>query len=537
MSNRHRRIWAVSSIALVLLVGIVVGALLIGRNIQLQPPSLSNTQFITPGPVVLTSKVIRDENALPGTDAWEIPRAKDATTQIQAYANATSVLPGHTLTFYVSTQKDSTGYSINFFRLGWYGGLGGRLMATVRDQKGIEQGYFNTVTKRLSDCASCSVNRETGLVEANWRPSYEFTIPPNWVTGVYLAKFTDATGLQTYVPFDVLGNFHSVYVLITPDTSYQAYNGWGGWSLYEFNSLNTNPNDRAVKVSFDRPYADWYGSGGVLFFNADTIHWLERQGYDVSYISNVDLHSNPLQLLQHRVYISDGHDEYWTKEMRDGVEHARDSGVSLAFLGANASYWQMRFEPDSLGVANRTIVCYKVQTKNKDLSRDPLYSIDNSRVTSQWRDPVVGRPENALIGVMFSDLIQEHRGFPWELSPTANSPLLKGTGLQAGEPYGCEAVGYEWDRIFANGATPKGLRVLGLTHTIDDYFLSDTSNTTYYFAPSGAMVFASGSVYWNTTLDGYRIETDNLCTYNDGPVAGIQKLMVNVMQALATRHL
>ncbi len=402
-------------------------------------------------------------------------------------------------------------------------------------QIGQAQGYYDSQTHRLVNCRSCSVNTKIGLVEANWQPSYTLKVPSRWLTGIYLAKFTDAEGMQTYTPFIVRGNFHSVYVAVTPDTTYAAYNDWGGYSLYEYNSLKTNGVGRGVKVSFDRPYTAIYGSGDVLIFEADAIHWLERQGYDVSYISNVDLHTNPAQLLQHRVYLSLGHDEYWTKEMRDGVEQARDRGVSLAFLGANASYWQMRFEPDSAGNADRTIVCYKVETALHDLARDPLYGKDNSRVTTKWRDPVLARPENALVGIMFSDFISRQRGFPWQVSPQATrSPLLRGTGLQPGVAYGCELVGYEWDRIFSNGATPKGLQVIGLTYTIDNTYQSDTSNTTYYIAPSGAIIFATGSVYWTDALDTYRLAKSVLCANRDTVVPGMQKLMANVMYALAS---
>ncbi|HAG97905.1 MAG TPA: hypothetical protein DCL75_03340, partial [Ktedonobacter sp.] len=106
----------------------------------------------------------------------------------------------------------------------------------------------------------------------------------------------------------------------------------------------------------------------VLAFEANAVHWMERQGYDLSYISNVDLHDDPAQLRHHHAYISLGHDEYWTKQMRDGVERARNDGVGLAFLGANASFWQMRFEADSAGTPDRTVVCYKVSTLQNDLA-------------------------------------------------------------------------------------------------------------------------------------------------------------------------
>ncbi len=488
-------------------------------------------------PATPISNIIVKENAHLGTNSWQIPYDKGASTQIQAYASATSVSPGQKLTFYVSTQIEGAPYSISIYRIGWYSGLGGRLMSFQANQIGHAQGYYNLSTNRLVGCNSCRVDTQTGLIEAHWQPSHTLTVPSDWTTGVYLAKFTDANDMQTYAPFVVRGNTHATYVVVTSNTTDEAYNNWGANSLYGYNSSasETNGVGRAVKVSFDRPYVQSFGSGYVLQFEADAIHWFERQGYDLSYMSSIDLHEDPAQLLQHRAYLSIGHDEYWTKEMRDGVEHARDHGVGLAFLGADAAYWQMRFEPDSAGVPNRTIVCYKVDTGNDDLARDPLYGTDNTRVTALWRDPVLNRPENALIGIMFSNLTNQS-SFPWQVSSQAKSPLLDGTGLQPGQEYGCDLVGYEWDRVFANGATPVGLHVLSISHTVYGNNQPDVSNTTYYIAPSGAMVFATGSIYWTRSLDSYRLYQDKNCAGQNTVIPGMQKLMARVMDALVINH-
>ncbi len=294
-----------------------------------------------------TSNVIMSENAQSGTSKWKIPVQREASIQIQAYAGATSVSVGQTITFYVSTEYEGVRYSVDIYRMGWYGGSGGRLMALTVTLTGHAQGYYNLDTQTLVDCHSCRINSKVGLVEANWQPSYTVEVPPDWVTGVYLAKFTELQhGLETYVPFDVLGNTHSQYVVCTADTTYAAYNDWGGVSLYDADSsahIGENAAlPRGQEVSFDRPYTSGQGSSQVLVYEINAIRWMERQGYDLSYISSVDLHTNPGQLLQHRAYLSIGHDEYWTKEMRDGVEYARDQGVNLAFLGADAAYWQMR---------------------------------------------------------------------------------------------------------------------------------------------------------------------------------------------------
>lgn len=491
----------------------------------------------------IKDNVIALENTHAGTRAWQL--RKKATTQIQAYASATSISPGQALTFYVSTQVRNTPYQIDIYRLGWYGGLGGRLMRQQTEQIGQAQGYYDPNTRILVHCDSCYVDKSTGLVEANWNPSYEFTVPSDWVTGIYLAKFTDIRGFETYAVFDVRGNTHSLYVAVTPDATNNAYNSWGGYSLYV--AYNTVANgsqsviDRlhhGVNVSFDRP--DFYNTAGtsqVLLWEANAVHWFERQGYDISYMSDIDVQAEPMQLLQHRAYISLGHDEYWTKEMRDAVEQARDKGVGLAFLGGNDVYWQIRLAPDRAGIPNRLETGYKVTTEAHNLALDPLYGKDNSRVTTHWRDALLARPENALLGIMSSGLTQQQLGFPWKVNPQAHSSLLDNTGLESGQSYGCDIVGNEWGRIFDNGATPAGLQVLGQSPTIDsDTHTSDISQTTYYIAPSGVMVFAAGAIRWSLALDSYRFLPDKLCAPQEAEVPGIQKLMAHIMDALIVHH-
>lgn len=492
---------------------------------------------------LLSGNVIQRENAQLGTSAWQIQPGHEATTEIQAYSNRTGVAPGNTITFYVSTHKNGTLYWIDIYRLGWYQGYGGRLITSLGSHVGRDQGYYDESSHILLDCGLCLIMKDTGLVEADWSPSYKMTVPSNWTTGVYLAKFTDVNGMQTYAPFDVLGNFKSTYIIVTPDATNAAFNDWGGYSLYNaghtslFSEADSQP--KAVKVSLDRPYLQGDGASQVLIFEVNAIHWLERQGYNLSYISDVNLQEATGQLLNHAAYISIGHDEYWTKEMRNAIEKARDGGVGLAFLGANAGYWQIRLEPNSGGNPDRTVVCYKVSSARADLERDPFFGKDSTRLTAQWRDPVLNRPENALIGIMFSAQNQQ-QSFPWHLTDKVHSSLLTATGLVAGQAYGCDLVGYAWDRVFSNGATPSGLQIIGISPTKDASNVPDVSDTTYYIASSGAMVFAPGSMYWATALDNYRFSTsatiDPLCAGKDPVVPEIQRLMANIMDALPMIH-
>lgn len=521
-----------------LLIGFLTAFVLLGTNF-LAARLRSDNQLPLPTTVTPPSNVIVRENAFQGTTSWAIPSQQAASTQIQAYASATSVLPGQTLTFYVSTEKEGMLYSIGIYRLGWYRGDGGRLLAVHADLIGHAQGYYDISKDRLVDCNTCYVDKKTGLVEANWQPSYSIVVPSDWMTGVYLAKFADAQGLQSYVTFDVKGNPRSTYIVVTPDATNAAYNFWGGASLYQsFNSRIGQPEEtpnHGVKVSFDRPDVNEDGAGQVLLDEVNAIDWLERQGYDLSYMSSADLQENPQSLLQHRAYLSLGHDEYWTKEMRAGVENARNHGVGLAFLGADDVYWQIRFEPDSKGTPNRTVVCYKVETGSYDLGQDPLYGRDNTRLTTKWRDPVLNQPENSLIGIMYSSLTR-HVGFPWKVSPSAKSSLLTATGLIPGQYYGCDIVGNEWDRVFNNGATPAHLQILATSPATDYTKASDFSDTTYYVAPSGALVFASGSIYWTNALGAYRFDKNPACSGQNLVVPSIQRLLANVMGALAVHH-
>jgi hypothetical protein len=480
---------------------------------------------------------IARENALPGTLNWQIPLHYAATTQIQAYADKTSVSAGEPITFYVSTQVPGTHYLLDIYRLGWYGGLGGRLMLRVTGLSGQAQGYYDPIAHQLIDCLSCHRELATGLLEAGWQPSYTLTIPTGWLSGVYVAKFIDAHALQTYAIFDLKSLQPSTYVVVTSELTFQAYNAWGGYSLYDADGSQSQKLEevalqRAVKVSFDRPYLENHGSGQIFITEINAIRWLERQGYDLTYISGIDLHEEPDQLLAHRAYIDLGHDEYWTKEMRDGLENARDHGIGLAFLGANTGYWQVRLEPDSQQQKDRTIVCYRVSSYQHTLKLDPFYNKDNSRLTAKWADPILHRPENALVGVMYDSLTHTAEGFAWQIDPYANKQLLAGTGLQPEHTYGCGLVGYEWDEVIDNGVSPAGLRILASSPTTNYLGEPGASNSSYYIAPSGAFVFATGSIYWAHALDDYRYLSDPHCPAGQALVPGMQKLLSKILAEL-----
>ena len=428
------------------------------------------------GAAPLGSNPITVENAKPGTTNWE-PSNQAQNREIEGYANKTSVAPGESISLYVNTASAS--YTIDIYRLGWYGGTGGRLHRTV-SRTGVKQ----TIP---------TPNATTGLVECKWKTPYTFTLPTGtsaWTSGIYLAKLTTKEGKQSHIPFVVRDDTRFVtYLFQSSVTTWQAYNNWGGKSLYEFNSTN---NIRASKVSFNRPYQS-YGSGDLYNdwsgWELNTLRFLEREGYDVSYCTNIDNHANANLFARCRSFLSVGHDEYWSMSQRNNVEYERNQGHHLAFLGANAAYWQVRFEKGSDNVADRTMVCYK------DAAKDPYYANPATRnlTTIKWREIEDDRPEAELIGVQYSyypvnaDMIVTNTNH-WAFAGTG---LVNGSRLPG-------LVGYEADAI--TNRSPLNAVVLA-DSPVDTGYSVGFSNMTIYQHSSGAWVFATGSMQWAWGLD------------------------------------
>lgn len=450
--------------------------------------------------------VIQAENAKPGTTEWQLT-ASSSTPTVEGYASHTSVNRGETIQFFVSSAAPS--YRMDIYRMGWYGGAGGRLMHSASLQ-GVKQ-------------PTPQPDPVTGLVECNWVESYRLTIPQtadktDWATGIYLAKLTPSSGTQSYMIFVVRDDTsRSTYLHQTTPTTWQAYNGWGGRSLYAFTSEG---NAQARKVSFNRPYAqdmsadytrfwpekwflpyqgNWPGAGFFLNWEIYFIRFIEREGYDVSYVSNLDLHTNGSQLLNHRALLIAGHDEYWSYQMKSAAHAAQAQGVHFGFFAANEAYWQVRFEPSATGQPNRTMVGYKEAAQSQDplaLDRD---SSNDKYITTRFRDlkPVFGvndsvaQPENGLVGVMY-------HGDPFDgdiVVSDASSWVYSGSGVSNGTGF-TGLLGYETDTIASNGYSPPQLRKIA-----DSPDSWGGSHMATYTTPSGSIVFATGSMQWNWGLD------------------------------------
>ena len=351
-------------------------------------------------------------------------------------------------------------------------------------------------------------------------------MPNDAVSGVYIAHLVNNVNpdIESHITFVVRDDASdSDIVLQTNDTTWQAYNQYGGNSLYRCGAdvcPTGNPSGykAAYSVSYNRPLQTERDSQySALFGGAEygMIRFLEASGYDLSYMSGVDVHARGQLLQNHKLFISNGHDEYWSGAQFANMTAARDAGVNLAFFSGNTGFWRTRFEPSIAGpsTANRTLTSYK--DTHFDVQQDP------ATWTGTWRDPRSQpseniKPENSLIGTSF--LVNS--GTTHIVVPPAFRQLRlwrnTGAGLAANQNMDLapETLGYEWDVDADNGFRPAGLaRMSSTTASGLEVFLdwgtttmfngTATHNLTMYKAPSGARVFSAATVQWSRGLDNY----------------------------------
>jgi len=478
---------------------------LLGQQVRISASYIdssgSSKYVASSGVTVAAQNAIALENQKAGTTAWKITNLA-MNNEIAGYGNATSINKGQALNLKISLTQAGQ-YRLDIYRLGYYDGKGGRLITSVMNLNGVTQAN-PTLT-----------NTSTNLVECKWNTSYTLQTGTDWVTGLYLVKLTDSrTGKQNYIQF-VLRDDHRPADLGFQDaiTTAVAYNNIGGYSVYDFNG---NGGTRAYQVSFDRPFQ--YGSdvgseqfNNMLTWEYNMTRWLESQCYDLSYYTNLDVSTNPWQLYSHQIFLSVGHDEYWSMDERNHVQQARDNGINLAFFSANTGYWQVRFDSSSSGQANRVMTIYKDTSGiGAGAPLDPIAATNPTAATTLFRSPEVNRPENELLGVGYIGdwgAGNVFNGFDYVVS-NASDPYYANTGLKNGDRL-TGLVGYEWDALLNNGFTPDGLVVLsqspiqsqGEPPPLPLGTNMAISNAVRYTAASGAKVFSTGSIQWVWGLD------------------------------------
>lgn len=414
-----------------------------------------------------------EENLKPGTAEWQLKfYRRDRFTgsglrspSVEGYASDTSVYPGEPLDLMVSADP-ARKFTIDFYRTGYYGGKGGRHMLRLGPFQGQPQPVPLMGIERLRECA--------------WKPGVSLTIPRDWRSGVYLAKLTLADEpAQSYIIFIVKEKRPADLLFQCSDFTWQAYNKWPGWdSMYDTGENNarngfayTGPN---VRVSFDRPYGIYgqvhdvvlsLGSGEYLLWEHPMSFWLEQQGYDVTYCSNLDLERDPEVLQRCKTFLSVGHDEYWTRPLYENAIAARDRGVSMAFFSGNA--------------LSQELVTYPSSVTGK-----PLRAFARKK---RFED------EDLLMGVK-----SYGPGYGDWTVIRANHWLFDGTGMKNGDAIvgliGWEFHGTPCDRIpglvevARSKLSPRSVRA---GHDADGWH-----SAVIYPGPKGNWVFNAGTIWW-----------------------------------------
>ena len=348
------------------------------------------------------------ENSKEGDDPedWQIDGIGDES--IQGFATAISVNPGETEQFKIKTNASK--YNIRILRLGYYKGDGARVI----------EPRFKPSASLPQKQPPCLTYESTGLVDCgNWAVSASWKVPANAVSGLYMAELEreDTHGMSQI--FFVVKNesSHAPIVLKTSDATWEAYNEYGKNSLYSCNALCPGGNPAGYKaayaVSYNRPFDGAIprdgGKSDPFYAEYQMMRWLEKEGYNVTYLAQPDIASHPELLKNHKVVISSGHDEYWTGSERAAFESAREAGVNLAFFSGNEVFWKTRWAPSTEGAE-------RAEPDADHLQGDPLHRTGRS-----------GRAESGDLDLGGSSL---HRGWRRTAAERTHRPVLPGQRRQ-----------------------------------------------------------------------------------------------------------
>ncbi len=295
------------------------------------------------------------ENRLQGTRKWWSPQGPKGPAML-GFATNFSYYPRETVEFKISTVMTLKVLKVQIYRLGYYSGDGGRFVGEVK-----------TLQSLIITQEPCNFEHQSRMTDcANWKVTVRWKIPGNATTGVYVAlpvspQYGIGNGhtyelLGSYIPFVVLQSpkaRKSDLLFKTADTTYVAYNQYGGWNLYRGNGSFAF-SSRATKASYNRPWANRLpaprGAFSNFIFGAEysMIYWLEKHGYDVSYVGCAALElmdrENLLVPSNFKALLSVGHDEYWTQAIKSAHYRARENGVHLAFFSGNEGYWRVLWD-------------------------------------------------------------------------------------------------------------------------------------------------------------------------------------------------
>jgi hypothetical protein len=440
------------------------------------------------GPVAAADRPDRErikaENEREGTTDWQLtytrvdPKTKYRSTLIEGYVSRASVKAGDKLDFFVSTDPPS-GFVIDLYRLGYYQGTGGRHVQRLGPFKGGTQPTPPVGEERLREC--------------KWEACATLEIPNDWVSGVYLGKLSALDHrYQSYVVFIVRDDRPANFVFQCSDNTWQAYNKWpDNYSLYTNDRKDGKVLVSGVRVSYDRPYGKYVqiydnplsqGSGEFLLWEFPLAFWMEQHGFDVTYVSNTDVHRDAKTVTRGKALLSVGHDEYWSRQQFDHVLAAVKGGVNVAFLSGNTCCFVTPFSPSASGAADRV------------LTRAGRYGGIRPSEKAYMADlPVEAPNEATLIG---AQTVSPFNGSGDWVVTKPEHWLCAGTKMKKGERIP-GLVGWEFH---GEPADIPGLEVVAEGETINGSEKSAHWTATIYPGPKGNLVFNASTIFWSQGL-------------------------------------
>ncbi|HEY3608391.1 MAG TPA: N,N-dimethylformamidase beta subunit family domain-containing protein [Pseudonocardiaceae bacterium] len=439
-----------------------------------------------------TATWVAAENQLPGSRNWRIAGAP-ATGVIQGFADETYAKAGQSVNLYVSTS--AAGFRVEAYRIGYYNGLGGRLVWASPGYAGQQQ-------------PACPLTAGVNMVACdNWSPSLTVHITQAFVQGDYLLKLIGSDNEQSYVPLTVWDeNSQAAYLVKNDVFTWQAWNTYGGYSFYQGVGTcpaNINPPcARARVLSYDRPYDYGQGAADFLTLEAPLVRFVEQHGLDVTYVNDMTVQENPGILANHRALLSPGRDESWSLAERNAVTKANGAGLNLAFFGAAAIVGHVRTQDSPLG-PDRQLIDYR------DPAADPANGHGDPRdVTgNRWTSPPASWPGSTLIGETFNGTMNGGVRAPLAVADPG-AWIFTGTGL-AGGSIVADVIGSDVDSLETIPPHPDSVQVLAHSplsvgdgrpesHAGPTFF----SDMTYYTDPtSHAGVWDSGTENWIPALN------------------------------------
>ncbi len=467
------------------------------------------------------SSLIRSENAKPGTRDWLLthtridPRTRYRCPWIEGYVSRTSVRPGETLDFFVSTNPASE-FTLDIYRMGYYGGAGGRWVHQLGPFAGRVQPDPVIGRNRVRDC--------------QWEACASLRIPRDWVSGVHVGKLTEhRTGLQSYVIFIVRDDRPVDLLFQSSDTTWQAYNRWPDqFALYD-DGREQWYCGAGVDVSFNRPYGLYcqildapqsLGSGEFFLWEYPFVYWLEQHGYDVSYLSNLDTHADPAGLRRAKGFLSVGHDEYYSLEMYENLRTAIAGGLSAGFFSGNTCCGRIDPRPDAAGRPHRIYgrTDYFGPRDEAMIQRFP------SMAAFPYRSP----HESQLFGAR--NIPPCTGGADW-ICTAPDHWIYTGTGMRRGDAIP-GLIGWEFH---GDPAPLPGLEVVatGPTQDAPGKPNGGTYTATAFPGPRGNIVFNATTCWWADGLSeppGYL--HPSVYTTPHGPDLRVQRMTENMLNRM-----